>query len=181
MATALRNWLSGASLFPATSDAASDEVTIQEPADDGDDGEETEKEDDDQPPAFPAVNSAQRASSSATIIPAILSASPPPSNKTTGLMLPPMPNAAFGTRTLGITPAAARASGNTLMLPPSTAKPPTKAREKVALAPGFGPLDWANLKSSGADLRVRAPTLLSKSHSLICMNTGNRQPRTSSY
>ena len=43
---------------------------------------------------------------------------------------------------------------STLGLPPSTNKPPIKkSREKVALAPGFGPLDWAALKSSGSDLR----------------------------
>ncbi|EED78025.1 predicted protein, partial [Postia placenta Mad-698-R] len=29
-------------------------------------------------------------------------------------------------------------------------------RGKVALAPGHGPLDWANLKKSGQDLRVRS-------------------------
>ncbi|EIM91528.1 cytochrome b5 [Stereum hirsutum FP-91666 SS1] len=43
------------------------------------------------------------------------------------------------------------------MPPPTTLKPPTlspKKREKVALAPGHSSLDWASLKSSGADLRV---------------------------
>ncbi|QRV89472.1 cytochrome b5 [Ceratobasidium sp. AG-Ba] len=46
-----------------------------------------------------------------------------------------------------------------LALPPSTTAPMPnvnkkgKARAKVALTPGHGALDWANLKSSGADLR----------------------------
>ncbi|CDO69724.1 hypothetical protein BN946_scf184687.g9 [Trametes cinnabarina] len=41
------------------------------------------------------------------------------------------------------------------MPPPTTTKPPAKPskRGKVALAPGHGPLDWANLKKSGQDLR----------------------------
>lgn len=39
----------------------------------------------------------------------------------------------------------------------------------MALAPGFGPLDWAKLKSSGEDLRgvdtlVRVPPSVLKSH-----------------
>lgn len=47
-----------------------------------------------------------------------------------------------------------------LALPPSTTVPMPnvnkkgKARAKVALAPGHGALDWGQLKSSGADLRV---------------------------
>lgn len=44
-----------------------------------------------------------------------------------------------------------------LALPLSTTKvpaKPSKKREKVALAPGHGALDWANLKNSGQDLRV---------------------------
>ncbi|EPT01683.1 hypothetical protein FOMPIDRAFT_1023161 [Fomitopsis schrenkii] len=42
------------------------------------------------------------------------------------------------------------------MVPPTTTKPPPKPsakRGKVMLAPGHGPLDWANLKKSGQDLR----------------------------
>jgi len=43
------------------------------------------------------------------------------------------------------------------MPPPTTKKPPSlskvRERQKVVLAPGHSPLDWAALKSSGADLR----------------------------
>lgn len=49
---------------------------------------------------------------------------------------------------------------STLALPLSTTKAPpkpSKKRAKVALAPGHGALDWANLKNSGQDLRVREP------------------------
>ena len=54
------------------------------------------------------------------------------------------------------------------MPPPSTIKAPSKkASRKVALAPGHGPLDWANLKKSGADLRVRRQSLVSSAASLM--------------
>ncbi|KAI0300780.1 cytochrome b5 [Russula brevipes] len=51
------------------------------------------------------------------------------------------------------------------MPPPTTTKPPTqlsktKKREKVILAPGHSPLDWAALKSSGTDLRARLSLLV---------------------
>ena len=44
---------------------------------------------------------------------------------------------------------------NGLGLPPSTNAVPKKPRRKVALEPGYSQLDWAKLKSSGKDLRVR--------------------------
>jgi hypothetical protein len=58
----------------------------------------------------------------------------------------------------------APSAASSLMPPPTTTKPPTqlsksKKREKVVLAPGHSPLDWAALKSSGTDLRV-CPLLL---------------------
>ncbi|KAF8501530.1 cytochrome b5 [Russula emetica] len=93
--------------------------------------------DDDSPPAFPAIESAQRISlSPSTLMP------PPP---IPALRIP-------GPR------APAPSSSSSLMPPPSTTKPPTqlsksKKREKVVLAPGHSPLDWAVLKSSGTDLR----------------------------
>jgi hypothetical protein len=98
--------------------------------------------DDDSPPAFPAIESAQRISlAPSTLMP------PPP---IPGLRIPgpPVPS-----------------SSSSLMPPPSTTKPPTqlsksKKREKVVLAPGHSPLDWAALKSSGADLRVLSLSLL---------------------
>jgi hypothetical protein len=171
MTTAFRSWLSsGATLLSSkATDTEFDEPTVQGLVDDdADDGEETEREDDDRPAAFPAPNSAQRATASLTAaptsvsrsaIPAIVSTSPFTENKAAALSIHPLPDHSLATRTPGVTTVAPRSGGNTLMLPPTTLKPPTKPakREKVALAPGFGPLDWANLKSSGADLKVRAP------------------------
>lgn len=53
----------------------------------------------------------------------------------------------------------ARADGG-LALPHSTTSKPApvkrSGRGKVALEPGFSQLDWARLKASGADLKVRA-------------------------
>ncbi|THH10041.1 hypothetical protein EW145_g1588 [Phellinidium pouzarii] len=103
--------------------------------------------DTDTPPAFPALNSAQRLGSTskpqqspATSIPKFLKDAqlmPPPTAPCECVALIPPPSAS-----------------STLGLPPTTNKLPTKKfREKVALAPGFGPLDWAALKESGADLR----------------------------
>ena len=40
----------------------------------------------------------------------------------------------------------------------STLPPQKRPRQKVVLAPGFSPLDWARLKSSGTDLRVLTRT-----------------------
>ena len=45
---------------------------------------------------------------------------------------------------------------NSLQLPPSTTSKPKPKSRKVALAPGHSALDWARLKSSGEDLRVRS-------------------------
>ncbi|KAI9509835.1 cytochrome b5 [Russula earlei] len=104
--------------------------------------------DDDSPPAFPAVESAQRLSSAA-------SPSPSQKSKTSSSALMPPPPAPTSRLTRPLAPS----SASSLMPPPTTTKPPTplsksKKREKVALAPGHSPLDWANLKGSGADLRV---------------------------
>jgi hypothetical protein len=173
MTTAFRNWLSSASLFNTAPDDTSAEIVVQEPVDDAVDSEDTAKEDDDRPPAFPAMNSAQRASSSPSAppvvsIPAIVSVSPPAGSTGATLLVPPMPGR-IGQRIPGVAPTTttAKPSANTLMLPPSTTKPSTKAKkgEKVALAPGFGPLDWAALKTSGADLRVRVTSAQGRSMS----------------
>ncbi|KAH9063969.1 cytochrome b5-like heme/steroid binding domain-containing protein [Lactarius vividus] len=61
-------------------------------------------------------------------------------------------------------PAIGSAQRTSLMPPPTTTRPPTQAskskkREKVVLAPGHSPLDWAALKTSGADLRGGATSL----------------------
>lgn len=37
----------------------------------------------------------------------------------------------------------------------STLPPKSRPRQKVVLAPGHSPLDWARLKASGTDLRVK--------------------------
>ncbi|KAL1741889.1 cytochrome b5-like heme/steroid binding domain-containing protein [Schizophyllum fasciatum] len=66
--------------------------------------------------------------------------------------MPPPPNPALAARNPGLAPPPRAGQGGGLALPPSTSKP-IRAREKVALAPGYGPLDWANLKASGTDLR----------------------------
>jgi hypothetical protein len=97
--------------------------------------------DDDTPPAFPAIESAQRVS----LPPSTLM--PPPSIPARRIPSPPAPS-----------------SPSSLMPPPTTTKPPTqlsksKKRAKVVLAPGHSPLDWAALKSSAADLRVRSSSL----------------------
>ncbi|KAF8271135.1 cytochrome b5-like heme/steroid binding domain-containing protein [Lactarius quietus] len=103
---------------------------------------------DDFPPAFPAIGSAQRLSSTPT-------SSFTPSS--TLMLPPPLP----APRIPGPpTPS----SASSLMPPPTTTKPLTrgtksKKREKVILAPGHSPLDWAALKTSGADLRGGATSL----------------------
>jgi hypothetical protein len=145
MTSYLRSWL-----YSGTSDAEHSQPDVPSiervspPPDEDDDGEdtETERDYDDRPPAFPAMNSAQRASTST---PVILSDSQ---------LMPPPPIPSLAVRQPGVP----LSKGNTLAVPPRTEKPPvkpSKRREKVALAPGYGPLDWAALKSSGADLRVR--------------------------
>ncbi|KAJ7592911.1 cytochrome b5 [Mycena floridula] len=107
--------------------SAPDIMKISPPASD-DEGEETEREDNDVPPAFPSLLSAQRVKT--------------PSSS---LMLPP-PNPGL---------MVSEPPSSSLALPPSTTQKPVKPkkREKVALAPGHSPLDWAKLKSSGEDLR----------------------------
>jgi len=54
-----------------------------------------------------------------------------------------------------------------LSLPPSTIAKPKPRSRKVALAPGHSPLDWACLKSSGADLRGGVETLTRITPSLL--------------
>ncbi|KAH6913350.1 cytoplasmic protein [Coprinopsis sp. MPI-PUGE-AT-0042] len=160
MTTYLRNWLFAGGV-PAAPEPPTIETTSPQPSDDEDDGgsateTEQDKEDDDIAPAFPAINSAQRATSSKIL--------------TDSELMPPPPMPGLAVRTPGVPTSSSRASSSslfpppkpgssTLALPPSTTKAPpkpSKKREKVALAPGHSPLDWANLKASGADLRVRS-------------------------
>ena len=114
---------------------------------DEDDGSDTETEhNDDRPPAFPSLSSAQR-------VKVPINASRVPGALTDAQLMPPPPLPSRATRTSGVGPT----QGSTLAVPFTTTKPPNKnrKREKVALAPGHSPLDWARLKASGQDLRVR--------------------------
>lgn len=119
-----------------------------------------EAEDDDVAPAFPSLNSAQRVRSkdAPSGVPKVLSDAqlmPPPPVPSLAVRRPGVP-AAAGSSSLQM-PSRAGGLGSSLAVPPSTTKPPpkpSKKREKVALAPGHSAMDWANLKSSGADLRV---------------------------
>ncbi|KAJ7928891.1 cytochrome b5 [Mycena leptocephala] len=157
MTSYLRSWLTGA---PAT--ATPDIPTfnrISPPASD-DEGEDTETEDN-SVPAFPALNSAQRAAPSST--PRILSDS---------ALMPPPPVPSLARRTPGVSNKSSSSASSSLLVPTTTTQrpqKPSKKREKVALAPGHSPLDWAALKSSGTDLRgvdtlMRIPPSVLKQH-----------------
>lgn len=153
MVAYLRSWLAPQPV-PSPSPLPTPEIrTVSPPLpdDDDDDGDATETERDlDVAPAFPSLDSAQRAQTST--IPKILS---------DAALMPPPPLPQLAVRTPGV----ARASGS-LAVPPTTTKPPVRSsakREKVALAPGHSPLDWAKLKSSGEDLRVGHTTALTSS------------------
>ncbi|PCH42098.1 cytochrome b5 [Wolfiporia cocos MD-104 SS10] len=146
MASYLRNWL-----FSQGVEATSPAPTIIEnppPAETTDD-DDTEtihggNDNDDTPPSFPSLNSAQRLAPSAqqNVVPRIL---------TDSELMPPPPVPSLAARRPGVA-----SSTGSLAVPLTTVKPPPKPsakRGKVALAPGHGPLDWANLKKSGQDLR----------------------------
>ncbi|KAJ7104015.1 cytochrome b5 [Mycena belliarum] len=162
MTSYLRSWLTGAPAAP-TPDVPS-LFRISPPA--SDDGEDTETEQDDNSvPAFPALNSAQRASSS----------SRPPRILSDSALMPPPPVPSLSARTPGVSSrysASSSSSGGSLLAPAATTQrplKPTKKRDKVALAPGHSPLDWAALKSSGEDLRgvdtlMRIPPSVLKQH-----------------
>ncbi|RPD74879.1 cytochrome b5 [Lentinus tigrinus ALCF2SS1-7] len=144
MASYLRSWLYAQNPNVDPSNVPSIETSPEE-----DDDTETVHGDDDAPPAFPAVNSAQRAAagSQSDDIPQIL---------TENQLMPPPPPPSLAARrpgTLGVP----SAGSSSLLAPITTIKPPPQPAKKgkVALAPGHGPLDWANLKKSGQNLRVR--------------------------
>ena len=153
MSYLVRNW------FSLDTAAPSPQVSTQTTTIPGSFAEEEEEDDgsstageDDIPPAFPALNSAQRATPSSSTpsashnIPTIL--------KDDALMPPPpLPNLA--SRQPGIPRAKPQIASSSLLVPMATIERPKKPSRKVALAPGCGPLDWASLKSSGQDLRVR--------------------------
>ncbi|KAF4613846.1 hypothetical protein D9613_007519 [Agrocybe pediades] len=160
MTSYLRSWLySGTSQAEPTQPSVPTLQTISPQAsDDEEDGEATETEHDaDLPPAFPALNSAQRVQN--TQSPRVL---------TDSQLMPPPPIPSLAVRQPGVPDT----KGNSLAVPPTTTKPPPKPSKKagkVALAPGHSPLDWAALKSSGADLRgvetlMRIPPSVLKQH-----------------
>jgi len=125
-------------------DVPSIEVALEEEDDDTETIHGGDDTTDDTPPSFPSLNSAQRLESRPVpnAIPRIL---------TDAQLMPPPPPPLLSTRRPGVS-----SSSGSLAVPPSTLKPPPKPsakRGKVALAPGHGPLDWAQLKKSGQDLR----------------------------
>ncbi|CAE6422975.1 unnamed protein product [Rhizoctonia solani] len=164
----------------SNSEAPGPTINLSEPSppasESGKDNEDAADEDDDAPPPFPLPNSIQRSSGSSqpsidttpvSSTPAAQERSSSPDSKR---MPPPrlpavrLPNvstngllASNSTTQRGNTISIPSTGG--LALPPSTTKPMPnvntkgKVRAKVALAPGHGALDWANLKSSGVDLR----------------------------
>ncbi|TFK74157.1 cytochrome b5 [Pluteus cervinus] len=170
MTSYLRNWWTGSIPIaePSTTASIPTIERLSPPPEDDDDGSKTEGEDDDDdsPPAFPSLSSAQRVQTSKSNIPTILSDS---------ALMPPPPLPQLANRVPGV-PAirlsAPQSASSSLALPPTTTKAPVKLgkkRGKVALAPGFGPLDWANLKASGGDLRgvdqlQRIPPSVLKQH-----------------
>ncbi|KAF7374764.1 Cytoplasm protein [Mycena sanguinolenta] len=154
MTSYLRSWLTGAPVAAAPD--VPQVLKVSPPASD-DEGEGTETEDN-SIPAFPALNSAQRAAPSK-----------PPRILSDSALMPPPPVPSLATRTPGVATKSSTA-GSSLLVPTTTKPPkPSKKREKVALTPGHSPLDWAALKSSGADLRgvdtlMRIPPSVLKQH-----------------
>ncbi|THG96262.1 hypothetical protein EW026_g5539 [Hermanssonia centrifuga] len=157
MAAYIRNWLSS-QWTPADPTSAAPQVPeiISSPPEDEDDTETVRGDDsggEDSPPAFPSINSAQRLGSSKSAT----NSSPIPSILSDSERMPPPPPPSLATRRPGVVSSNSLAipqTGSLLALPPTTTKAPSKkASRKVALQPGHGPLDWANLKKSGTDLR----------------------------
>ncbi|KXN84768.1 Cytochrome b5 reductase 4 [Leucoagaricus sp. SymC.cos] len=164
MTSYLRGWLSAG--MSAVSTMTTDEGNKQDvltvtrhsppPDEDDDDGSATETErdheDDDAPPAFPSLNSTQRVHQQ--LPPSTTATGPLPKVLTDAQLMPPPP---IPSSRLTV-PGASRVAPGSLAVPPTTTKRPSKKREKVVLAPGHSPMDWANLKASGKDLRG-VPTL----------------------
>jgi hypothetical protein len=164
----LRNWFS---LDTAIPPPVSTRTTIPGSftEEDEDDGSSTAGEDD-VPPAFPALNSVQRATPSSSTpsashdIPTIL---------TDDALMPPPPLPDLVSRQPGISRAKPQTASSSLLAPMATTQRPNKPSRKVVLAPGYGPLDWASLKSSGRDLRVRPLCLASAFSVVIVVPDGN--------
>ncbi|CAE6427592.1 unnamed protein product [Rhizoctonia solani] len=161
----------------SNSDAPGPTINLSEPSPPA--SESGDVEDDDSPPPFPLLNSIQRSSGAGQTIAATSNATPTPDSQASRKRSP-SPNSKSmppprlpAVRLPTVSTNGLLASNSTtqqrniitipsaggLALPPSTTKPMPnvntkgKARAKVALAPGHGALDWADLKSSGVDLR----------------------------
>ncbi|KAF9533919.1 cytochrome b5-like heme/steroid binding domain-containing protein [Crepidotus variabilis] len=164
MTSYLRSWLYSGTSSSAAAGSGHDDTSLDVPTlarispppdDEEDEGDETETErDNDLPPAFPALNSAQRMKSSSV-----------PKFLTDSQLMPPPPPPSLAIRQPGVP------ASSSLAVPTRTEKAPTKSKKgkKVELAPGYGPLDWAALKSSGVDLRgvdtlLRIPPSVLKQH-----------------
>ena len=153
MSSYLRSWFTSVPAAPPPPPVP--KIEEYQPEQDDDDADtitiKADDDYDDTPPAFPALNSAQRIATPSR------SNGPPKilSNQVSGLM-PPPPVPGLARRTPGVPGSSLSipSTPNTLALPTSTTKRP-KVSRKVQLAPGHGALDWANLKNSGKDLRVR--------------------------
>jgi hypothetical protein len=132
MTSYLLSWLPRPSSSDIPSSTHISDVPVLEisppPSDDDDDQNE-----DDRPPIFPSLSSAQRISS--------------PRTMTDSDLMPPPPVPHLAARQPDTDPKSSSLSIGRTTIP--------KKRGKVALAPGHSPLDWANLKTSGEDLRVR--------------------------
>ena len=136
MTSYFRSWLTGATVPEATPDDAVISISPPEEEDEGSDTPTETERDDDSPPAFPSLLSAQRVRSSTRRAPTDSDLMPPPQF--------PSPSSSSSNP---------MSSSSLTVL---TTTKPSKKRAKIALAPGHGPLDWANLKASGKDLRVRS-------------------------
>ncbi|KAI0071246.1 cytochrome b5 [Panus rudis PR-1116 ss-1] len=162
MASYLRSWLSTQTPNPIPKFTKN---TLKDEDDDADTvrGDDDNNNEDDSPPAFPSLNSAQRAgNSTSSSVPSILTDSD---------RMPPPPLPALATRRPGISASSSLGVPSTAssLTATTTTKAPAKKSKKVALAPGHGPLDWANLKKSGQDLRgvdtlMRIPMSVLKQH-----------------
>jgi hypothetical protein len=174
MAFYLRNWMSYAAgslgiveATPTVAHIETPEIDVIAPQTDEDDDAATikgdqssEDEDENAIPVFPALNSAQRISSSQ---PATVRTDLSVLTDAQRMPPPPLPTALTPRRpgvsnlpnslTVPSSSLGVPSGSNALGLPPAAKPLPKKKSRKVALAPGHGPLDWANLQKSGQDLR----------------------------
>ncbi|GHJ84892.1 hypothetical protein NliqN6_1294 [Naganishia liquefaciens] len=112
----------------------------------------TAEDDIDAPPSFPMLDSAQRSQAPRLS----LQTRPPPELDFD--VVPPSPSSSDRTASPPTRHQDSFSAAPSLQTPPTTTKKPNpaiKKRQKVALAPGCSPLDWARVKSSG-DPKLRA-------------------------